>query len=140
MRAVTAKNASLITHNPLPTLGVVPFALLRYARRMNEDSKVDTEVRGAPLSREQRSRCLNHAGNLIAAAERVLADDNAYPNIAYHLAILAMEEIGKAGMLASRAVIGAALDCERLQKRFDDHVQADVGRVVAKHVGRQNRS
>ena len=49
-------------------------------------------------------------------------DDNAYPNIAYHLAILAMEEIGKAGMLASRAVIGAALEGERLQKRLDDHV------------------
>jgi AbiV family abortive infection protein len=89
---------------------------------MNEDSEVGAEVRGAALSREQRRRCLDHAGNLIAAAERVLADDNAYPNIAYHLAILAMEEIGKAGMLASRAVTGAALDGERLQKRLDDHV------------------
>jgi AbiV family abortive infection protein len=89
---------------------------------VNEDSKVGTEVRGAALRREQRRRCLDHAGNLIAAAERVLADDDAYPNIAYHLAILAIEEIGKAGMLASCAVIGAALDGERLQKRLDDHV------------------
>jgi AbiV family abortive infection protein len=89
---------------------------------MNEDSKAGTEVRGAALCREQRRRCLDHAGDLVAAAERVLGDDNAYPNIAYHLGILAMEEIGKAGMLASRAVIGTALDGERLQKRLDDHV------------------
>lgn len=89
---------------------------------MNEQSKLGTEIRGAALYRKQRNRCLEHAGDLIAAAERVLADDNAYPNIAYHLAILAMEEIGKAGMLASRAVIGAAVEGERLQKRLDDHV------------------
>ncbi|MGE5220182.1 MAG: AbiV family abortive infection protein [Chloroflexota bacterium] len=81
-----------------------------------------TDVRGAALCREQRRRCLDHASDLIAAAERVLADDNAYPNIVYHLAILAMKEIGKAGILASRAVIGAALDGEWLQKRLDDHV------------------
>ena len=106
-----------MTGIPTATALVVPFAFLRYARRMNKESKVGTEVRGAALCREQRRRCLDHAGNLIAAAERVLADDNAYPNIAYHLAILAMEEIGKAGMLASRAVIGAALDGERIIAR-----------------------
>jgi AbiV family abortive infection protein len=89
---------------------------------MSEDSKVGTEVRGGALHREQRRRCLDHARDLIAAAERVLADDNAYPNIAYHLAILAMEEIGKAGMLASRAAMGAALHREWFQKRLDDHV------------------
>jgi AbiV family abortive infection protein len=89
---------------------------------MNEDSKVGTKIQGAALAREQRRRCLDHAGDLIAGAECVLAGDNAYQNIAYHLAILAMEEIGKAGMLASRAVIGDALDGERLQKRLDDHV------------------
>ena len=73
---------------------------------MDEDSETAKEGRGAACYLEQRRLCLDHAGDLVAGAERVLGNDNAYSNIAYHLAILAMEEIGKAGMLASRAVIG----------------------------------
>ncbi|MDH4100865.1 MAG: AbiV family abortive infection protein [Nitrospirota bacterium] len=71
---------------------------------------------------EQRLLCLDHARDLIASAERVLASDNAYPNIAYHLAILAMEEIGKAGMLCARGVTGGAWDTSWIDRRLDDHI------------------
>lgn len=49
------------------------------------------------------------------------SDTTAPPNIAYHLAILALEEIGKAGMIASRAVVGSKLDTDWMEKRFNDH-------------------
>jgi AbiV family abortive infection protein len=89
---------------------------------MDEDSETAKEGRGAARYLEQRRLCLDHAGDLVAGAQRVLGNDSAHPNIAYHLAILAMEEIGKAGMLASLAVIGATLDKEALEKRLGDHV------------------
>jgi AbiV family abortive infection protein len=68
-----------------------------------------------------RELCLAHAADLVTSAERVL-DNDGFPNIAYHLAILALEEIGKAGMIASRAVVGTARDSDWMEKRFDDHV------------------
>jgi AbiV family abortive infection protein len=68
-----------------------------------------------------RGLCLSHAANLIAAAERVLKD-NGFPNIAYHLALLALEEIGKASMISSRAALGNARDADWMDKRFEDHV------------------
>jgi AbiV family abortive infection protein len=67
-----------------------------------------------------RDICLSHADDLIRSAERVLHDG--YPNIAYHLAVLALEEIGKAGMIVSRAAIGDARDNNWMDKRFDDHI------------------
>jgi AbiV family abortive infection protein len=70
----------------------------------------------------QRQLCLDHAGDLIASAERLLPDEGGYPNIAYHLAILAMEEIGKAGMLGARAVVKGALNSNWMDKRLDNHV------------------
>lgn len=71
---------------------------------------------------EQRRHCLEHAGDLIASAELLLAADQAYPNIAYHLGILAVEEIGKAGMLDARAATRGAFDGKWIEKRLDDHV------------------
>ncbi len=68
-----------------------------------------------------RQDCLEHARDLLAAAERVFAK-NEYANIAYHLGILALEEIGKAGMLAARAVVGGKRSTDWMEKRFDDHV------------------
>jgi AbiV family abortive infection protein len=80
----------------------------------------------SPSSRAQselqiRQTCFDHASDLLAAAERVVADP-ALPNIAYHLATLALEEIGKAGMVGARAVVGASRDSEWMNKRFDDHI------------------
>jgi AbiV family abortive infection protein len=66
---------------------------------------------------------LEHADDLIASADRVLANDNGFPNIAYHLAILAMEEIGKAGLLSVRGVMKGTWDSTWVDKRLDDHVQ-----------------
>jgi AbiV family abortive infection protein len=68
-----------------------------------------------------RQNFLEHAANLVASAERVLKDDG-YPNIAYHLGILALEEIGKAGMISARAAVGNARDTDWMDKRFGDHV------------------
>lgn len=52
----------------------------------------------------------------------MLGPDNAHANIAYHLAILALEEIGKAGMLGARGAVGTALDPEWIEKRLGSHV------------------
>lgn len=70
----------------------------------------------------QRQLCLDHARDLIASAELLLPAEGGFPNIAYHLAILAMEEIGKAGMLSARAVVKGALDPAWMDKRLDNHV------------------
>jgi AbiV family abortive infection protein len=71
--------------------------------------------------RQQIAHALDHADDLIAAAERVLAGDNGYPNIAYHLGILAMEEIGRAGILA-QAMVAGRIGARRNEQRLDDHV------------------
>jgi AbiV family abortive infection protein len=68
-----------------------------------------------------RQDCLDHARDLLAAAERVFVDE-AFANIAYHLGILALEEIGKAGMFGARAVLGDKRSTDWMEKRFDDHV------------------
>jgi len=84
----------------------------------NDPNQPDAKASGATRVREL---CLKHAGDLITAAERVLKDDG-FPNIAYHLAVLALEEIGKAGMVVSRAVLAGARDTDWMENKFDDHV------------------
>lgn len=73
------------------------------------------------LSLKQREACLDHARKLIAAARRVLGDDTAYPNIAYHLGVLALEELGKAGLIISRGMADGFRDNRWIDKRLDDH-------------------
>jgi AbiV family abortive infection protein len=85
---------------------------------MNESK---AEVKGSAVYARQRQHCLDHARDLIASAERVLGQDNAHANIAYHLAILALEEIGKAGMVGSRAAVRGAWDATWLEKRMGEH-------------------
>jgi AbiV family abortive infection protein len=89
---------------------------------MNEESKPSGTGDQANLHFRQRRLCLDHARDLIASAERLLPDDGGYPNIAYHLAILALEEIGRAGMLGARSVVKGALDPGWIDRRLDDHV------------------
>lgn len=84
-----------------------------------ESSPAEAPARNSAL--KTRRICLEHASDLVASAERVF-EDNRFANIAYHLAILALEEIGKAGMIASRAVVGSKRDTDWMDKRFDDHV------------------
>jgi AbiV family abortive infection protein len=87
-----------------------------------EETSSNTVTRSAASYLNQRRLCLDHAGDLIASAERVLGNDNVYANIAYHLAILAMEEIGKAGLLGCRAVIGESLNAQTLESHLGDHI------------------
>lgn len=89
---------------------------------MEENSGPEKGDVGTAAYLEQRRYCLDHARDLVASARRVLANDSAYPNIAYHLAILAMEEIGKAGMLCARGVTRGAKDPSWIDKRLDNHV------------------
>lgn len=70
---------------------------------------------------ERRDACHKHARDLITAARRVLGDDAAFPNVAYHLAILALEEIGKAGLIIARAMADGSKDTSWITKRLDDH-------------------
>ena len=70
----------------------------------------------------QRDLCLDHARDLITSAEMLLPASGGYPNIAYHLAILALEEVGKAGMLGARAVTKDGFDTAWMDKRLDSHV------------------
>jgi AbiV family abortive infection protein len=89
---------------------------------MTDESKSETVEHQTSSHWRQRQLCLDHARDLIASAERLLPDDGGYPNIAYHLAILAMEEIGKAGMLGARAVVNGALDSGWMDKRLDNQL------------------
>ena len=66
--------------------------------------------------------CVAHAGDLLTAAKTVLAQK--LPHIAYHLATLALEEIGKAGIIGMTHI--AAEDGvypSWMGKHADDHVK-----------------
>lgn len=89
---------------------------------MEHGSDSERAEPGPPAFWEQRRHCLENAADLIASAERILANDSGYPNIAYHLASLAVEEIGKAGMLAARGIVKGALDPTWMEKRLNHHV------------------
>jgi AbiV family abortive infection protein len=66
--------------------------------------------------------CFANARNLLRAAKRVL-DDEKLPNVAFHLAILALEEVGKAAMLGARIVAHMVDDDPVfIDNRLDDHI------------------
>lgn len=66
--------------------------------------------------------CFGNARDLLRAAKRVL-DDEKLPNVAFHLTILALEEIGKAALLGARAVARSVEDeTVFIDNRLDDHV------------------
>jgi len=66
--------------------------------------------------------CFSNARDLLRAAMRVLSDES-LPNIAFHLTILALEEIGKAALLGARRIARAA-DAETvfIDNRLADHI------------------
>lgn len=70
----------------------------------------------------QREACLKHARDLLESAKRVLGDNEDFPNVAFHLTILALEEVGKAGMIIARAVGDGSKDTSWVTKRLDDHI------------------
>ena len=61
-----------------------------------------------------RKLCLDQAQEFIEATERL--DENKFPHIIYHLSLLALEEVGKASILAAQSVRHASLDASRLDK------------------------
>lgn len=66
--------------------------------------------------------CTVHARDLLTSAQAVLAAGK--PNIAYHLAVLALEETGKRHLLGMLEVAEEfKLDPNYARKRLDDHVQ-----------------
>lgn len=68
-----------------------------------------------------REACLSHAGELLAVSKQIEATA---PHIAYHLAALALEEIGKAQILLIEATPGRPSEVERsFEKMRDDHVK-----------------
>ena len=66
--------------------------------------------------------CFANARNLLRAAKRVLNDEK-LPNVAFHLAILALEEVGKAVLLGTRDIARTVEDeTVFIDNRLDDHV------------------
>src|SRR5262249_2816957 len=65
--------------------------------------------------------CLGHARDLLRAAKRVLQDEQ-LPNIAFHLTVMALEEIGKGGLLRTREIVRAVEnESTFIDNRLDDH-------------------
>jgi AbiV family abortive infection protein len=66
--------------------------------------------------------CFGHARDLLRAARRVLEAER-LPNIAFHLTVLALEEIAKAALVGMRAIaVSHGDDPAFAQNRMDDHV------------------
>lgn len=70
---------------------------------------------------KQRLLCCEHAADLIESAERILSGDRPIPNISFHLVLLALEEVGKAELLAAREVSIGAQKVNGIDNRLDDH-------------------
>lgn len=66
--------------------------------------------------------CLANAHDLIRVAKRAL-DDERLPNVAYHLSVLALEEIGKSCLVGMRPFATMRKeDTTFIDSRLDDHV------------------
>lgn len=64
--------------------------------------------------------CRNHAEDLFCAAQKLQTEA---PNVAYHLATLALEELGKAQLVGMRSVSTRGEDSSWYEKQIDDHVK-----------------
>jgi AbiV family abortive infection protein len=72
--------------------------------------------------RQLMAACYEHAGELLNAARKLL-EEPATPNIAYHLALLGLEEIGKAGLIGARAVRGGRSSNQWTEKWLGSHIR-----------------
>lgn len=72
-------------------------------------------------SRDAAEKCLNHAADLLAAAEVTLQIGKA--NIAFHLALVAVEEIGKARIISlASGRLAREREIDLVRKFASDHV------------------
>lgn len=67
-----------------------------------------------------RSLCFTHAQDLIDAASRLLKDKT-HPHIAHHLALLALEEVGKAAIIGARFASSDRPGAEAMEKWLGSH-------------------
>src|SRR4051794_22472107 len=82
------------------------------------DKRQEKPSRSARLL-AKRHICFQHADDLIKAAERALSEAPSLPNIAFHLTLLAIEEMGKAGLISSREVAAGNRDTGWIDKSLD---------------------
>ncbi|NRB17624.1 MAG: AbiV family abortive infection protein [Rhodobacteraceae bacterium] len=68
-----------------------------------------------------RQLCLDHAQEVLDAAKRVGVGD--FPFIAYHLSLVALEEVGKASMIAAQLATGNKIENTWIDKSLEDHVR-----------------
>ncbi|QSA96305.1 AbiV family abortive infection protein [Methylococcus sp. EFPC2] len=69
--------------------------------------------------------CITHAKNLIASAQAVQAAEQ--PHIAYHLAVIALEELGRMELLGIQSM--ASNRSEEDANRHDKHIQSHVQKL-----------
>lgn len=84
---------------------------------VTSDAAEDTVLNDAA---KIHAACISHAESLVRVANRAL-DDEKLPNVAYHLATLALEEIGKAGFVAAKHATDGRRESAWIDKRLDDH-------------------
>lgn len=90
-------------------------------------SKMSSDTNCADTARKQVQRairiCVQHAEDLLSAA-KLLASKKPY-NIAYHLGVLALEEVGKAGLIMVGNMPGfqSERSLGRLERSTEDHVK-----------------
>jgi AbiV family abortive infection protein len=68
--------------------------------------------------------CIAHAKNLIVSARAVQASEQ--PHIAYHLAVIALEELGRMELLGIQSM---ASDRPEEANRYDKHIQSHVKKL-----------
>ena len=84
-----------------------------------------------------REACLSHADDLIRAAKRILSDEK-LPHISYHLAVLALEEIGKSTLIIMGHIRSSLDDAETSPQRFcDDHIKKLFWATWGPSIGRE---
>ena len=91
----------------------------RWGRAKAENAKM-SDTKGQSALKTRRA-CLDQAEKLVSAAERLL-DDKPFSNIAYYLAVLALEEVGKGCLIGARNSAGGSNDPGWYDKRLNDHV------------------
>ena len=66
-----------------------------------------------------RKLCLDQAQIFNNATDCL--DPQTFPHIVYHLSLLALEEIGKAGLLSTQSLQHEAIEAEKIDKWLDSH-------------------
>lgn len=90
--------------------------------------------------RELVDLCLNHAAGLLDGARRLLAEPS-LPHLSFHLSILALEEVGKAGLYIMEALAAAhQKDAGWLHKALENHEKKIFHALWGSTFGRQELS